>query len=301
MDLWVKRDDLTGLAFGGNKVRHFEFIFAEAQRQGATGVLTGASSQSNFCRQAAAAAAKLGMKIDLTLLHGVKGPRRQGNLLLDHLLGARVEVLDDDDWLGLQEAFGRKADAYRAQGETPFIITVMGPLCPMGAVAYVGAFLELEEQCGAGGVEPSALFLAGVNMTPAGLTLGAKLRGSPISVQGFAPIVWPEPRQSDIAAIATESARLLGLDVAVDPAEIHNDDGYVGPGYAMLDERTLEAIRLAARTEGLLLDPVYTGKAFAGMLDYIATGRVQRGQSVIFLHTGGQPALFAYDDETIDG
>lgn len=299
VDLWVKRDDLTGLAFGGNKVRHFEFIFAEAQRQGATVILTGASSQSNFCRQAAAAAARLGVKIDLTLLHGVKGPRRQGNLLLDHLLGARVEVLDGDDWLGLQAAFERKANAYRVQGETPFIINVMGPLCPLGAVAYVEAFVELEEQCSATGVEPSALFLAGVNMTPAGLALGAKLRASSIRVQGFAPIVWSEPRQSDIASIATESARLLGLDMVVDPREIHNDDAYVGPGYGIPDERTVEAVRLAARSEGLLLDPVYTGKAFAGMLDYITTGRVQRGESIVFLHTGGQPALFAYHDEIL--
>jgi len=300
VDFWVKRDDLTGLAFGGNKVRHFEFIFAEAQRQGATVILTGASSQSNFCRQAAAAAAKLGMKIDLTLLHGVKGPRRQGNLLLDRLLGARVEVFEDDDWLGLQSAFERKANVYRAQGETPFIINVMGPLCALGAVAYVDAFLELEEQCSAAGLEPSALFLAGVNMTPAGLALGAKLRSSQIDVQGFAPIVWPEPRQSDIASIATKAADLLGSDVVVGPGEIRNDDAYVGPGYGVPDDRTLEAIRLAARTEGLLLDPVYTGKAFAGMLDYIATGRVQPGESIVFLHTGGQPALFAYNDEVID-
>ena len=300
VDLWAKRDDMTGLAFGGNKVRHFEFIFAEAQRQGATVVLTGASSQSNFCRQAAAAAAKLGMKIDLTLLHGVKGPRRQGNLQLDHLLGARVEVLDGDDWLSLQPAFEEKATTYRAQGETPFIINVMGDLCPLGAIAYVEAFVELEEQCEAVGVEPSALFLAGVNMTPAGLALGAKLRDSPIRVQGFAPIVWPEPRQSDIASIATKAAALLDLEAVVDPLEIRNDDGYVGPGYGIPDERTIEAVRLAARTEGLLLDPVYTGKAFAGMLDYIATGRVQPGEPIVFLHTGGNPALFAYDNEIVD-
>ena len=299
VDLWVKRDDLTGLAFGGNKVRHFEFIFAEAQREGATVIITGASSQSNFCRQAAAVAAKLGMKIDLTLLHGVKGPRRQGNLLLDHLLGARIEVVEDVDWLGLQAIFETKADRYRSEGESPFIINVMGRLCPLGSLAYVEAFVELEEQCEAAGLEPSALFLAGVNMTPAGLALGAKLRGSSIAVQGITPIIWPEPRASDIAAIATGAATLLGLDAVVSPGEIRNDDAYVGPGYGIPDERTIEAVRLAARTEGILLDPVYTGKAFAGMLDYIAAGRVPPGDSVVFLHTGGNPALFAYDHEIL--
>jgi len=299
VDLWVKRDDLTGLAFGGNKIRHFDFIFAEAQRQGATVILTGASSQSNFCRQAAAAGAKLGMKVDLTLLHGVKGAVPQGNLLLDHLMGARVEVVGDVDWPGLQAVFETKAEAYRSQGEKPFIVNVMGPLCALGAVAYVEAFVEFEEQCRAVRLEPSALFLAAFNMTPAGLALGAKLRGSAVAVEGIAPIVFTQPRQDDIAAIATAGAGLLGLDVVVAPDEIHNDDTYVGPGYGVPDARTIEAIRLAVRTEGLLLDPVYTGKAFAGMLDHIAAGRVGRGESIVFLHTGGQPALFAYDKETL--
>lgn len=268
VDLWVKRDDLTGLAFGGNKIRHFEFIFAEAQRQGATVILTGASSQSNYCRQAAAVAAKLGMKADLTLLHGVKGDLPQGNLLLDHLLGARVEVVGNVDWLGLQAVFETKAEAHRGQGETPFIMNVMDPLCPLGSVAYVEAFVELEDQCRAVGLEPSALCLAAVNMTPAGLALGAKLRGSGVALLGIAPIVLDQPRQDDIAAIATKAAALLGLDVVVEPNEIRNDDTYVGPGYGVPDARTIEAIRLAAKTEGLLLDPVYTGKAFAGLLDY---------------------------------
>lgn len=299
VDLWVKRDDLTGLAFGGNKTRHFEFIFAEARQQGASVILTGASSQSNFCRQATAAAAKLGMKSDLTLLHGVKGPRSQGNLLLDHLLGARVEVLDNDDWLGLQAIFEAKAERYRREGETPFILNVMGDLCPLGAVAYVEAFLELEEQCRAVGLKPTTLFLAAVNMTPAGLALGAKLRGSSTAVQGFSPVVWPEPRQGDIADIASKTASLLGLDVVVEPGEIRNDAAYVGSGYGVPGKRTMDAIRLAATMDGLLLDPVYTGKAFAGMLDYIASGRVRPGESIVFLHTGGQPALFAYDDEIL--
>lgn len=301
VDLWVKRDDLTGLAFGGNKTRHFEFVFAEARRQEASVVLTGASTQSNFCRQAAAAAAKLGMKIDLTLLDGVKGSRRQGNLLLDHLLGARVDVVEDVDWLGLQAVFESKAKEYRRQGETPFIINVMGPLCPLGAIAYVEAFVEFEEQCDVTGLKPSALFLSAVNMTPAGLALGAKLRNSPVAINGIAPILWPEPRAVDIAAIATKTASLLGLDIVVAPEEIRNDDAYVGPGYGVPNKRTIDAIRLAARTDGLLLDPVYTGKAFGGMLDYIATGRVRPGESIVFWHTGGQPAMFAYDDEILAG
>lgn len=299
VDLWVKRDDLTGLAFGGNKIRHFEFILAEAKRQGATVLVTGASSQSNFCRQAAAAGAKLAMKVDLTLLHGVKGAVPQGNLLLDHLMGARVEVVADVDLSGLQAVFETKAEAYRTQGEKPFIVNVMGPLCALGAVAYVEAFVEFEEQCRAVGLEPSALFLAAFNMTPAGLALGAKLRGSGVAIEGIAPIALSQPRQDDIAAIATAGAGLLGLDVVVGPDEIRNDDTYIGLGYGVPDARTIEAIRLAARTEGLLLDPVYTGKAFAGMLDHVAAGRVGSGESIVFLHTGGQPALFAYGREIL--
>ena len=295
--LLVKRDDLTGLAFGGNKTRHFELVFAEAQRQGATVFLTGAATQSNLCRQAAAAAVKLGMKADLTLLHGVKGPRMQGNFLLYRLLGARVEVLEDADWTDLQDVLESKAAAYRDEGEAPFVFSPVGPLCALGSIAYVEAFLEMERQCEELAVEPSVLFVAAANVTPAGLALGAKLRGASMAVQGVTPIRWPEPRAVDVARIATAAAKLLDLDVSVEPHEILNDDGYVGEGYGIPSPAAIEAMRLAAQTEGLILDPVYTGKAFAALLDYVRTGRVPQGSTVVFLHTGGQPALFAYDRE----
>jgi len=295
--LFMKRDDLTGLAFGGNKTRQFEFIFAEAQRQGATVIIAGAATQSNFCRQACAAAAQLGMKIDLTLIRGVKGDLMQGNFLLFHLLGAKTRVVDVENWDQMQALFEERAAEYAARGERPFIINVKGATCPLGAVGYVDAFLELETQLEQAGVVPTTIFLAAANVTPCGLALGAKLRGSPIRVQGFSPIHWRQPRTDDIARISRQTAALLGLDVWLSPEEVLNDENYVGEGYGIPTPQTVEVIRLVAQTEGILLDPVYTGKAFAAMKDYIDTGRVPAGATVVFLHTGGQPALFAYADE----
>lgn len=295
--LFMKRDDLTGLAFGGNKTRQFEFIFAEAQQQGATVIIAGAATQSNFCRQACAAAAQLGMKIDLTLIRGVKGALMQGNFLLFHLLGAKTRVVDVENWDEMQRRFEEKAAEYEARGEHPFIINVKGATCPLGAVGYVDAFLELEAQLEDAGIEPEVVFLAAANVTPCGLALGAKLRGSPVRVQGFTPIRWRQPRTLDIARISAKTAELLGLDVSLTPEEVLNDENYVGEGYGIPTPETLDAIRLVARTEGILLDPVYTGKAFAAMRDYIQTGRVVQGATVVFLHTGGQPALFAYSEE----
>ncbi len=298
VELYVKRDDLTGLAFGGNKVRQHEFILAEAVRAGATVVLAGAGSQSNYCRQLAAGCARLGLRADLTLMHGVKGARAQGNLLLDHLLGAEVRVVEAD-WDELAELFEQRAEEYRRQGEVPFVVSPFGATNRLGAAAYVDAFLECEQQLEALGVRPSALVVSAADMTPAGLALAARLRQSPIAVQGFSPVPWREPRPPAIARLATETAALLGCGVVLSADEIRNDDGYIGAGYGLVSDSVLDLVRTVARREGLLLDPVYTGKAFAGMVDYLRTGRLPTDQPLVFWHTGGLPALFAYDDEVL--
>lgn len=295
--LYVKRDDLTGLAFGGNKTRQLEFLLAAAREQGATIVLAGAGTQSNLCRQTCAAAARLGLPVDLTLLSGVKGRLMQGNYLLHHLLGAKVTVLETDDWSALSRVLAARAARLRAAGERPFVLDPRGPLNSLAAVAYVDAFLELEAQWESADLRPDAIYLAGANITPAGLALGARLRGSPVVIRAVSPVRWPEPRAVDIAGIATEAASRLELPVRLDPAEIDVDEEHVGDGYGLAGPAVYDAIRLAARSEGLLLDPVYTGKAFAALLEHIADGRVPPDSTVIFLHTGGQPALFAYSEE----
>ena len=172
-EIWVKRDDLTGLAFGGNKTRQLEFVFADILRSGCDTVVAGAYTQSNWCRQMTAAAKKLGLDIALTLLHGEKGPRLQGNLLLMRLMGADVTIVDLDTIERLQPLLEAKARALEAAGRRPYLVAPMGTeSLSLGAVGYVAAALELDEQLEASGVEADHLYLCGANMTPAGLMLG---------------------------------------------------------------------------------------------------------------------------------
>ena len=297
-EIYFKRDDLTGLAFGGNKTRQLEFLFAEVLAQGADIVVAGAYSQSNWCRQITAAARKLGLEAALVLLHGVKGPGCQGNLLLMRLLGAQVTVVDLDDMQRLEPLLQAKARELAAAGRRPYVIAPFDlDQLARSTVGYVNAALELDAQLAAAGLAPDYLYTAGANMTPAGLTLGLAALGRATRVVSISPIAWDLDRATDIARIASAAARLLDLGLELRPDEVTVDDGYIGEGYGIVTPESRAALKLVAEREGIFLDPVYSSKAMAGLIDHIRSGRIGKGESVVFLHTGGTPALFAYADD----
>jgi D-cysteine desulfhydrase family pyridoxal phosphate-dependent enzyme len=298
VDLWIKRDDLTGLAFGGNKTRQLEFLFADILAERADTVIAGAYTQSNWCRQITAAASKLGLHVVLVLLHGEKGPALQGNLLLDRLMGADVTVVDLDSMERLAPLLEAKAAELARAGRRPYVVRPFGlDKLTLGAVGYVNGALELDAQLEAADIEPDFLYLCGANMTPAGMALGLKALGHRTRLVNVAPIVWSEPRPLDIARVANAAAARLDLDVHITPEDIDNHDVYIGERYGVVTEGARAALRLVAGTEGIILDPVYSAKAMAGLIDHVRRGRVGRGQTVVFLHTGGTPAVFAYAAE----
>lgn len=296
--LWIKRDDLTGLALGGNKTRQLEFVFAEMLRTGCDTVVAGAYTQSNWCRQMTAAARKLGLDISLVLIHGEKGPRLQGNLLLDRLMGADVTVVDLESLEQIQPHLEAKAESLRAAGRKPYVVAPMlVESLAIGAVGYVAAALELDAQLEEAGIEAADLYLCGANMTPAGLFLGLRHLGRDVRLHNVTPIRWSEPRAEGIAAIANACAERLGLATRLDAAAIDTTDEHIGERYGLVTEEALEAMKLLAGTEGILVDPVYTSKALAALVADARAGRVAEGRAVIFLHTGGTPALFAYAED----
>ena len=297
-DTWIKRDDMTGLAFGGNKTRQLEFVFADMMAAGADVLVAGAYTQSNWCRQMTAASKKLGLDIALVLLHGEKGPALQGNLLLDHLMGADVTIVDLETMEDLQPHLDAKGEALKRAGRKPYVIKPLGvESLALGALGYVEAAIELDEQFEALGIAPSHLYVCGANMTPAGMALGFKALGRQIKLVNITPIKWTLPRADDIARIANATADLLDLDTRIDADEIDSHDDYIGERYGVASEGGIEALKLLARTEGMILDPVYSGKGLAGLIDHVRHGSVTQDDVVVFVHTGGTPALFAYADD----
>lgn len=297
-EIWIKRDDCTGLAFGGNKTRQLEFVFAEARQLEADTIVIGAGSQSNWCRQTAAVACKLGMKAVLILVHGVKGAALQGNLLIDHLLGADVTIVAGEDLKQLPPLLEEKVETLKREGHKPYLMNPFGlPTLSLSAVGYVNAFIELDAQLEAQGKEADYIYLSGANITPAGMALGVKALGRKTKVIGITPIRWDEDRSTEIAGIANATAQRLGLNITFQPEEIYNEDGYVGDRYGVMTPEGREALKLVAKTEAIILDPVYTSKAMAGLIDHIRQGRIAKNEVVVFLHTGGTPALFAYAED----
>lgn len=294
-EIFVKRDDCTGLAFGGNKARQLEFVIAEALGAGADTIVTGSGSQSNWCRQAAAMARKCGLDVSLVLATGEKGAQCQGNLLLDYLLGADVTFIESRDLHDVQMALADKVTQLRERGARPYL---MNPFAletkSLAALGYVDAMLELQEQVSSVGVEPSHVYVPGANITPAGLLVGATALRIAVRITSFSPVRWQEDRRADIAAVASASAARLSLAADFPPGDISNDDSYVGERYGHLSDACADAMRLMADAEGIVLDPVYSGKAMAGLIDYIRSGRLTTRETVVFVHTGGTPALFAY-------
>jgi D-cysteine desulfhydrase len=294
VEVWCKRDDLTRLALGGNKLRKLEFLLRDALDQGADTVVTTGPTQSNHCRLTAAAATSLGLKPLLVLRKPVVGPA-QGNLLLDDLIGAEVRFGSWDTWEEGHELLEKVAEALRAAGRRPYIVP-MGGSNALGTLGYVLGALEIAQQAGAMALQPRAVLCAtSSGSTHAGLALAKELFALPFDVIGISVNWAAGPTAEAVSKLASSAAELVGTD-PIPPEKITVLDEYIGPGYGQVDARTVEAIRTLARLEGILFDPVYTGKVMAGLMDLAQQGTWAKDELVIFLHTGGLPALFAYGD-----
>ena len=283
--LLVKRDDQTGLAFGGNKTRKLEFLVAEAQAQGADTLITTGALQSNHCRQTAAAAAKFGFRCILVLV-GQPPAQTSANLLLDQLFGAEVVWTEKPQRDAvLQETFKKVA----AQGRKSYLVPYGGS-SPTGALGYVFA---MEEFVGQKVKADWIVFASSSGGTQAGLVLGARAFGYPGKVLGISVDEPQRDLQVRVAKLASETSERLGPRNEFAPDEVLVNTDYCTPGYGVMTGAEHEAIRLFAKTEGLLLDPVYTGRAAAGLIDLVRKGFFKKDETVLFWHTGGQPSLFA--------
>jgi L-cysteate sulfo-lyase len=303
--LFLKRDDLTDLALGGNKARKLEFLVADAIAQGATTLITSGGIQSNHARMTAAAARLAGLEAALVLTAPAPIPEPQGNLLLDQLLDAEVHFVHpedaaDGDVDGLEAAaIGRVADDVRARGGRPYVV-VLGGSDGIGALGYVDATRELVRQLREASLDVRRLYHAsGSRGTQAGLELGARLFDAPYRITGIAVSPGGRTKQERAVRIAADAADRIGVSIRLDADGLDTDEGHFGDGYAIPTRAGVEAIRLVARTEGILLDPVYTGKAMAGLLTHIRDGRIEPAETVVFLHTGGVPGLFAQASQVL--
>jgi len=297
-DIYVKRDDLTGLGGGGNKVRKLEYLVADAVNQGANTLVTIGGIQSNHVRQTAATAAKIGLDCVAILEDAVdrKHPEYlfSGNVLLDRMFGAEIHRLERGE--PTDEAVERILSALRHRGSKPYFIPVGGST-PLGALGYVTAVGELVRQLDDHEIENATIVVpTGSAGTHAGMLAGLIELGRYERVIGIAVSANRSIKESLVSKLVTESLELLSSDRRVDATRISVEDYYVGPGYGLPTEDMEEAVRLSARLEGLLLDPVYTGKAMAGLIDLVTRGVLTRDDTVVFWHTGGSPALFAYPD-----
>lgn len=293
VNLYLKRDDCTGLGMGGNKVRQLEFTMADAIQSGADCIVQGAAAQSNHCRQAAAAAARLGLDCTLVLCRDAHAEEGQGNLLLDELFGAKVEFVETDMGGGIQSAKKAAAERLKAQGRKPYVIGPPKALA-LGAAAFAEAFTELMAQAAQQQLGPQHLFVCSCGATGGGLLLANKCLGTGLKITCASPVLWEWPTAERLCQAANLCAETLNLPVRLSPPEIHYTDNFVPPGYGIPSKAGCEALRLLAQTEGVVLDPIYTAKAFAALLAAVESKEVQPGSEVIFWHTGGIPAIFAY-------
>lgn len=295
--LLVKRDDQTGLATGGNKARKLEFLIAEALAQGADTLITAGGPQSNHCRQTAAGAAKMGLRCVL-LLSGEPLPRSlwNGNLLLDSFLGAEVRWIGDRD---RDTALANEARALQAAGARPYVVPVGGSV-PTGAVGYVAALEELAGQLTERGERVDRIvFASGSAGTHAGIVVGVKALGLNTRVEGISDDKVGNLMEK-IQSLTTATAAYLGLDLNFTDQDFILHSAYGAPGYGVITDAEREAIRLLARFEGIIADPVYTGRALAGLIDLVRQGVYGPGETVLFWHTGGVAGLFARAAELMD-
>ena len=297
-DIWVKRDDCTGLATGGNKTRKLEFSMGEALEKSADTIITVGAVQSNHVRQTAAAACKLGMDCEVLLEHRVVDPselyRNSGNVLLDRIFGANLREFDKGT--DFDAAMESVADEVRARGGAPYIVPG-GASNPVGALGYVGCGEELLRQFDEQNLKFDHIVTAtGSAGTHGGLVVGLRANGSDLPILGIGVNAPQDVQEERVFDLACETAELIGKPGCVSRDDIVADCNYIGPGYGEPTDGMNEAVLMLARQEGLLFDPVYSGKALAGMIDYVRRGRFGNDEKIVFLHTGGSAGLFAYAD-----
>ena len=292
----IKRDDLTALGLGGNKARKLEYLVADALAQGATTLITTGAVQSNHARMTAAAACVAGMRCVLVLTSTSTAPAISGNLMLDKLYGADIRLVPSIDPMFAvgddEPVVAEVVDEERRGGRVPYVIPVGGS-SGVGALGYVSGTVELVEQLERTDISPTRLYYAsGSRGTQAGLTLGATLCAAPYRMYGVA-VSGGEPEKVERARrIANEAAARLNLAERLELADLVTDQNFIGEGYGIPTEGALEAIRLLARTEALVLDPCYTSKAMAALIAHVRARDLSPDDCVMFLHTGGMPALF---------
>ena len=297
-ELLIKRDDQTGLALGGNKTRKLEFLVAQALEQGADTLVTAGAAQSNHCRQTGAAAARAGLRCEL-LLNGTKPELPNGNLLLDELLGARIYWVERSE---REAKLSAVSDHLRKEGRKPYVIPVGGSN-GVGATGYVLAMMELAEQLDGMNQRVDHVVLASSSGgTQAGIVVGAKvtdfngkLHGVSIDKDEGNGVTY----EDELADIANETAKYIDFDAQFAASDFNVVYDYLGGGYGVVGELEREAIRLLAPREGIVLDPVYTGRAMGALIDLVRKRAFRSDETILFWHTGGAPALFAYAKDLI--
>lgn len=298
--IFVKRDDMTGLALGGNKCRKLEYVLADAKQRGINALITSGSSQSNFALQMAAAARKLEMEPYLMLVKGVH-VETQGNLLLHNILNSNVTILEVNDpsemFTTIPKKMNELADELRSKGRNPLVVPA-GAEVPLGTAGWVSAAEEIGQQLKDQKIDIQYVVLAyGGGGTQAGLVLGFKQLKLPIKVIGISVLYKKTEAIEALVTHVNEAAKFLNMDIAIAKDEVLVYDDYIGKGYGIPTKKCLEAIRVVAQTEAIFLDPVYTGKAMSGFIDLISRGQFTKKDTVLFIHTGGVAADFAYSKE----
>ena len=295
-NIYIKRDDCTGLGSGGNKTRKLEFLMADAERLGADTIITQGATQSNHARQTVAIAVKMGMKCEILLEDRtgskVENYKKSGNVFLDHLYGARVqEVPGGTD---MNAAMASLADEFRSKGQKPYVIPGGGSN-PIGALGYVTCAMELINQFNTRDLRVDCVVHAtGSAGTQAGLVVGLEGARSQIPVLGIGVRAAKEAQETNVYNLAVKTAELLGIPGSIKRESVTANCDYVGGGYGVPTPGMVEAVTLVARLEGILLDPVYSGKGMAGLIDLCRKGHFKKGENIVFLHTGGAVALYGY-------
>ncbi len=305
-NIWIKRDDCTGLAFGGNKSRQLEYYIGHARSLGADTLLTTGAVQSNHVRMTVAAARKMDMDVEVQLEHRVDRSQpeyhKSGNPFLVKLMGAKIHyfpVGEDED--GADRAMIDRAEVLKSEGRKPYVIPLSNARTPYGALGYVDAAEEILQQLESLKITPRRFFLpTGSASTHAGFLFGLRGNNCPIPVHGVCVRRDSESQQQRVRTKFGSIVELMALDIGIDPGQVICDDRFLAPGYGHSNSHTQVAIETLARREGILLDPTYSGKAFAAVLDALSIDDYGDQDHIVFLHTGGTPSIFAYPELVID-